>query len=82
MKKINLTSVRKELHELKAAQGIRDSISLVIASPENGRIRAVVHRGKPTSGKHTVEYYDNLDDLTALPGIGENTLLIWDEVED
>lgn len=84
MKRINLTQARKQLEELKSAQRIQDSITLIIASPDpDGRIRAVVHRGKPSSGKHTVEYFASEDALEALPGINENTVLLWDDlIED
>ena len=82
MKRINLKDAWKQLDELKTAQGVKESITLIIASPEDDeRIRAVIHRGRPTSGKHGVEYFNSMDELTTLPGINENTLLIWDDVD-
>lgn len=84
MKRINLTQARKQLEELKSAQKIQDSVTLIIASPEpDGKIRAVIHRGKPSSGKHEIEYFISEDALEALPGINESTVFIWaDLLED
>lgn len=81
MKRINLTDARKQLEELKRLQGNKEAVTIICASPEpDGTIRATIHIGEGTTGKHEVRHFNSLYDLLDHPGVTNNTRLLWDDI--
>lgn len=81
MKILNMKKALQKVEALKQVQSVKESITLVIASDEpDGKVRAVIHVGEPTSKKHGVYYFDSMDDLLNQPGMCESTIFIYEEL--
>lgn len=81
MRKINLKEARSQLEELKRLQGVKDTISNVVALVEiSGQISATLYRGLPQNGKLMVKTFPSLRDLLEYPGITARTNLLLDDM--
>lgn len=81
MRRINLKEVRNQIEELKRLQGVKDSISTVIAVVESsGEISATLYRGLPQNGKQITKTFSGIHNLLEFPGITDDTNLLLDDM--